>query len=141
MGSRKSGLRTIDVARRAGYSVQQVRDLERHGVLPLATRTPAGYRRYTDRHVQAALAYRALAAGAGPVEAKRMLRAAYLAAKSELLDRIDGAHAALRTAADAIAPPPDLAATTAAFAAVLVERQPDDPFRNHLAHFTTQRCW
>jgi len=33
MQSRKSGLRTIDVARRAGYSVQQVRDLERDGGL------------------------------------------------------------------------------------------------------------
>ena len=33
MKSRKSGLRTVDVARRAGCSVQQVRNLERDGVL------------------------------------------------------------------------------------------------------------
>jgi len=77
VNSRKSGLRTVDVARQAGYSVQQVRNLERDGVLPLATRTRTGYRAHTETHVQAALAYRALAAGVGPVEAKRVMRAAH----------------------------------------------------------------
>ncbi|MEV7086847.1 MerR family transcriptional regulator [Streptomyces sp. NPDC093085] len=81
MGTLKSGgtdvLRTSDVARRAGYSVQQIRDLERDGALPPAVRTAAGYRCYAEVHVRAALAYRSLAAGTGPVEAKRMLRAAH----------------------------------------------------------------
>lgn len=74
MNSGKSGLRTVDVARQTGYSVQQVRNLERDGILPLAARTRTGYRAYTLMHVQAALAYRALAAGVGPVDAKRVMR-------------------------------------------------------------------
>lgn len=70
VGSRKSGFRTIDVARRAGYSVQQIRDLESDGVLPAVPRTRSGYRSYTEEHVQAALAYRAFAANcAGPATA------------------------------------------------------------------------
>ncbi len=62
MNSRKSGFRTIDVARQAGYSVQQVRNLERDGVLPPAERSSSGYRSYTPAHAQAAAAYRLLAA-------------------------------------------------------------------------------
>lgn len=95
MRSRKSGLRTVDVARRAGYSVQQVRNLERDGVLPPAVRTSAGYRSYTDAHVLAAVAYRALAAGVGPVEAKTMMRAALRPPPSDLLALVDAAHARL----------------------------------------------
>jgi DNA-binding transcriptional MerR regulator len=95
--SRKSGLRTVDVARRAGYSVQQVRDLERDGVLLPAERTPAGYRTYTESHVLAVLAYRAFATGVGPVEARRMLRAAHRSPASELLTLLDAAHARLHT--------------------------------------------
>lgn len=70
-------LRTVDIARRCGYSVQQVRNLERDGVLPPATRTATGYRVYGDVHLQSALAYRALAAGAGPTEAKGIVRAVH----------------------------------------------------------------
>jgi DNA-binding transcriptional MerR regulator len=96
--SRKSAvLRTVDVARPAGYSVQQVRDLERDGVLPPAARTTAGYRIYTDAHVRCALAYRALAAGTGPVEAKRIMRAAHRYPASDLLALLDAAHARLDT--------------------------------------------
>ncbi|NJQ01190.1 MerR family transcriptional regulator [Streptomyces zingiberis] len=66
-------LRTVDVARESGYSVQQVRDLERQGVIPPAARSPNGYRAYAPVHVHALRAYRGLAAAAGPVEARRML--------------------------------------------------------------------
>jgi DNA-binding transcriptional MerR regulator len=93
--SRKSGLRTVDVARQAEYSVQQVRNLERDGVLPPALRTPTGYRTYTESHVQSALAYRALAAAVGPVEAKTLMRAAHRYPTSDLLDLLDAAHARL----------------------------------------------
>ncbi|WP_233617569.1 MerR family transcriptional regulator [Actinomadura sp. WAC 06369] len=89
-------LRTADVARRAGYSVQQVRNLERDGVLPPAARTPSGYRVYGEVHVRSALAYRALAAGTGPVEAKRIMRAAH-ASPADLLALLDAAHARLHT--------------------------------------------
>ncbi|MGP4020825.1 MerR family transcriptional regulator [Saccharopolyspora sp. 5N708] len=98
MGSRKSiGMRTVDVARQAGYSVQQVRNLERDGVLPPAGRTPTGYRIYAEPHLHAALAYRALAVGAGPVEAKRILRAAHGHPPSNVLALLDAAHARLDT--------------------------------------------
>ena len=96
MGSFRSGLRTVDVARRAGYSVQQVRDLERDGVLPPAARTTAGYRTWTAAHVHAALAYRALTAGVGPVGARGMMRAAHRS-PAELLALLDEAHAQLHT--------------------------------------------
>ncbi len=95
MGSRKSGLRTVDVARAAGCSVQHVRDLEREGVLPPARRTPAGHRVHTAVHVQAALAHRALAAAVGPVEAGRIMRTAHRGPLAELLALLDGAHARL----------------------------------------------
>ena len=96
MRSRKSPfLRTVDVARRAGYSVQQVRNLERDGVLPPAARTGAGYRVYGEPHVRSALAYRALAAGTGPVEAKRIMRAAHGHPAAGLLARLDAAHGRL----------------------------------------------
>ncbi|MDL4819767.1 MerR family transcriptional regulator [Actinomadura opuntiae] len=97
MASLQSALRTVDVARRAGYSVQQVRNLERDGVLPPAARSPSGYRRYTEAHVHSAVAYRAFAAGTGPVEAKRIMRAAHAYPGSDLLALLDAAHARLAT--------------------------------------------
>ncbi|MFB4300861.1 MerR family transcriptional regulator [Actinomadura sp. NTSP31] len=95
MTSRNSALRTVDVARRAGYSVQQVRNLERDGVLPPATRTASGYRVYAEAHVHSALAYRAFAAGTGPVQAKTIMRAAHAYPDSDLLPLLDAAHARL----------------------------------------------
>ncbi|MFI9580358.1 MerR family transcriptional regulator [Streptomyces sp. NPDC052236] len=90
-------MRTIDVARHAGCSVQQVRNLERDGVLPPATRTGTGYRIYDEAHLRSALAYRALADGTGPVEAKRIMRAAHAHPSSDLLALLDAAHARLDT--------------------------------------------
>ncbi|WP_040784426.1 MerR family transcriptional regulator [Nocardia pneumoniae] len=88
-------MRTVDVARRAGYSVQQIRNLERAGVLPTALRTATGYRGYGEIHVRSALAYRALAAGVGPVEAKRIVRAVHDRPIAEVLALLDAAHARL----------------------------------------------
>ena len=89
------GMRTVDVARRAGYSVQQVRNLERDGVLPPAARTAAGHRIYGERHLRSALAYRALAAGVGPVEAKKIVRAFHRSSPARALALLDAAHAGL----------------------------------------------
>ncbi|MFF9150138.1 MerR family transcriptional regulator [Streptomyces sp. NPDC014861] len=72
-GARRGPLRTVDVARESGYSPQQVRDLERLGVIPPAARAGNGYRSYTSDHVHALRAYRGLASAVGPVEARRML--------------------------------------------------------------------
>jgi len=88
-------LRTVDVARRSGYSVQQVRKLEHEGVLPLASRSAAGYRQYGEPHVQALSAYRALARALGPVSAKQFLREARDAPVGDTLAVLDDAHARL----------------------------------------------
>ncbi|MEY9936776.1 MerR family transcriptional regulator [Streptacidiphilus sp. MAP5-3] len=95
-GLKSSPLRTVDVARRAGCSVQQIRNLERDGVLPPTTRTAAGFRVYAEVHVRSALAYRTLAAGTGPTEARRIVRAAHAyPASPEVLVLLDAAHARL----------------------------------------------
>lgn len=88
-------MRTVDVARGAGYSVQQIRNLERDGVLPPAERTAAGHRVYAEIHVDSARAYRALAVGAGPVEAKQIVRAAHEGPPARLLALLDAVHARL----------------------------------------------
>ncbi|WP_226961568.1 MULTISPECIES: MerR family transcriptional regulator [Streptomyces] len=88
-------MRTADLARRAGYSAQQIRNLERDGVLPPAARTASGYRIYGEPQLRAALAYRALAAGTGPVEAKEILRACHLGPAARALALLDAVHARL----------------------------------------------
>lgn len=88
-------MRTIDVARSADYSVQQVRNLERDGVLPPTIRTASGYRQYGQIHVHSLLAYRALSEGVGPVEAKRIIRAVHTLPLPEVLSLLDTAHAQL----------------------------------------------
>ncbi|MEV5569745.1 MerR family transcriptional regulator [Spirillospora sp. NPDC052269] len=102
-------LRTGAVAELAGYSVQQIRNLERDGVLPPAARTASGYRCHGEVHVRSALAYRALAAAVGPVDAKEIVRAVHRAPLSHMLALLDAAHArldtertALRAARDAV---------------------------------------
>lgn len=65
---------TAAIAAAAGYSVQQVRDLERLGVIPPAARAPNGYRRFTDEHLVALRSYRRLAFAIGPVAARSTLR-------------------------------------------------------------------
>ncbi|MEU0298629.1 MerR family transcriptional regulator [Streptomyces sp. NPDC006175] len=92
---KSSAMRTVDVARRAGYSVQQIRNLERDGVLPPTTRTASGYRLHGEAHVRSALAYRALAAATGPVEAKRIMRTVHTRPVGEALALLDAAHARL----------------------------------------------
>ncbi|SDN71178.1 MerR family transcriptional regulator [Geodermatophilus sp. DSM 45219] len=113
MRSLQSGLRTVDVARRAGYSVQQVRDLERDGVLPPVPRTASGHRSHSEAHVRAALAYRALAAGVGPVDAKAIMRAAHRD-PSRLLALLDEGHARLHAERRDVARAREAAAAIAA---------------------------
>jgi DNA-binding transcriptional MerR regulator len=88
-------LRTADVARRSGYSVQQVRDLERLGVIPTAERGSNGYRAYSIRHVHALRAYRGLAVAAGPVEARRLLATLHSATIAVAAAAIDEVHGGL----------------------------------------------
>lgn len=73
-GSRGRTLKTAAAAAASGYSVQQVRDLERLGVIPAAHRAANGYREFSDEHLLALRAYRNLAAAVGPVKARHALR-------------------------------------------------------------------
>ncbi|WP_223273504.1 MerR family transcriptional regulator [Nocardia cerradoensis] len=81
------------MARQAGCSVQQVRNLERDGVLPAAERGSSGYRTYREVHVLSARAYRLASAALGPAEARVVLREAHSGQRLPVL--MDAAHARL----------------------------------------------
>jgi DNA-binding transcriptional MerR regulator len=93
--TRPTPLRTIDVARASGYSVQQVRDLERLGVIPPAARSSNGYRSYTSIHVHALRAYRGLASAVGPVAARQLLAELRTATLAEAAAAISAVHVGL----------------------------------------------
>lgn len=93
--SQEPGWTTAAAARIAGYSTQQVRDLERLGVLPAAERTPNGYRRYQERHIIALRAYRSLAAAIGPVPARQMMPTLVQGTLETAAEKIDDLHALL----------------------------------------------
>jgi DNA-binding transcriptional MerR regulator len=88
-------MRTVDLARQVGCSVQHVRDLEHAGALPPAERSASGYRSWRQVHLLSALAYRDLAKGMGPVAAKGVLRAVHREPAAAVLARLDEAHAEL----------------------------------------------
>ncbi|MEU0279209.1 MerR family transcriptional regulator [Streptomyces sp. NPDC006195] len=94
-GPQQGPLRTVDVARESGYSVQQVRDLERLGVLPPAARSSNGYRSYTPLHVHALRAYRGLAGAVGPVEARQLLTELRTKTTAEAAAGISAVHVRL----------------------------------------------
>ncbi|WP_127792645.1 MerR family transcriptional regulator [Agromyces sp. LHK192] len=83
---------TSGLGRAVGYSTQQVRDLERLGVLPAAERGANGYRRYREEHLVALRAYRALAAAIGPVAARHLMPGLRSAPVAEAAEHIDGLH-------------------------------------------------
>ncbi|GGR31287.1 MerR family transcriptional regulator [Agromyces mediolanus] len=89
------GLRTAELARAAGYSDQQVRDLERLGVIPPAARSANGYRSYTGAHLVALRAYRALARAIGPVAARGALAELRTRPIAEAAALVDELHAGL----------------------------------------------
>lgn len=84
---------TAAAGRTVGYSTQQVRDLERLGVIPPAARGSNGYRRYTEGHVVALRAYRALAAAVGPVPARRIMPVLIGSSLDTAAQAIDELHA------------------------------------------------
>jgi len=101
-GSGDRALRTVDVARASGYSLQQVRDLERLGVIPPAPRSSSGSRAYRPIHVIALRAYRALAHAAGPVEARRLLSEAWRRSMTDAAAAIADVHARLAAERDEV---------------------------------------
>ncbi|CAN5378095.1 MerR family transcriptional regulator [soil metagenome] len=88
-------LRTAEAARASGYSVQQVRDLERLGVIPPAGRSANGYRGYTQLHVEALEAYRGLSIAIGPVRARAAMPRLLRQTMEDAAAEIDALHADL----------------------------------------------
>lgn len=86
---------TVQLGRLAGYSTQQVRDLESLGVLPVAERGVNGYRRYRMQHATALRAYRAMAAALGPVPARRLMPVLIGGSIEAAAEGIDDLHAEL----------------------------------------------
>ncbi len=86
---------TAAAASAAGYSAQQVRDLEARGVIPVAARSPSGYRWFSAEHIRSLHAYRDLAYAVGPVEARRAMRDIRLEPRDQAAALICGFHARL----------------------------------------------
>lgn len=91
-------LTTAAVGRLVGYSTQQVRDLERLGVIPVADRGPNGYRHYGHGHIVALRAYRALATAIGPVPARRVMPTLIEEPLDVAAEMIDDLHVAIARA-------------------------------------------
>ncbi|HST83685.1 MAG TPA: MerR family transcriptional regulator [Kineosporiaceae bacterium] len=111
MNERAGRLRTVDVARESGYSVQQVRDLERLRIIPPATRSANGYRSYAPIHLHALRAYRGLASATGPVAARRLLAQLRSGTITDAAAAVNAVHAGLaRERAEALSARAALAA-------------------------------
>ena len=61
----KPYFRTKDLAEAVNISVQQVRNYEALGFIPVVERSPSGYRRYTQHHLAALKTARHLIGGYG----------------------------------------------------------------------------
>lgn len=95
---------TSRLAAVSGYSAQQVRDLDRLGVIPPAVRQDNAYRQFTRIHVMALRAYRDLALAVGPVAARATMRDVRRLPFDEAVARIVALHVALaRSRDDALA--------------------------------------
>jgi DNA-binding transcriptional MerR regulator len=91
----RDSLRTIDLARAAGISVQQVRNYEAWGLLPPASRSKSGYRLYTQHHLAALKTARSLVGGYGWQRMPTIMRALHRGDLSAALATIDTRHAEL----------------------------------------------
>jgi len=91
----RHALRTIDLARAAGISVQQVRNYESLGLLPPAERSKSGYRLYTQRHLAALKTARGLVGGYGGPRMPKIMQALHRDDLSAALAMIDSRHAEL----------------------------------------------
>jgi DNA-binding transcriptional MerR regulator len=88
-------LRPVDLAREHGLSSQAIRNYEAAGILPVAERTPHGYRTYTPLHAQALRAFLALVPGHGHQAATLIMQAINRGRSEDALGLIDEGHAQL----------------------------------------------
>jgi DNA-binding transcriptional MerR regulator len=93
--SEKRYLRTVDLARAVGVSVQQVRNYEAAGFLPPAPRSAAGYRLYTRRHLAAIETTRAMIAGYGWQQTRAIMETVHRGDLDAALALVDARHAEL----------------------------------------------
>ncbi|WP_454787930.1 MerR family transcriptional regulator [Mycolicibacterium lutetiense] len=83
------------VAAAIGYSVQQIRDLERCGVIASAVRADNGYRQFSVTAIHDLRAYRDLAHAVGPVEARRAMYAIRALPTGEAVTLVCSLHTGL----------------------------------------------
>ncbi|QVQ51544.1 TioE family transcriptional regulator [Spiractinospora alimapuensis] len=88
-------LRPSDLAHRHQVSTQAIRNYERDGFIPLAERTAAGYRIYTDEHAAALAAYLALVPAHGYARSGRIMRAIVGGDLDAAMRVVDEGHAQL----------------------------------------------
>ena len=91
----KTRLRPADLAREHGISTQAVRNYERDGFLPPATRTPSGYRVYTKVHAGALRAFLDLVTAYGHATAGGIMNAVHDDDLDRALTLVDRGHAQL----------------------------------------------
>lgn len=91
----RATLRTIDLARAADISVQQVRNYEAAGLMPPAERSASGYRLYTPRHLAALTTARSLIGGYGWQRTPMIMQALHRGDLAAALATIDMRHAEL----------------------------------------------
>ena len=94
----RDGYTTSRLAAASGYSLQQVRDLERLGVIPPAVRRPNGYRSFGAVHLAALRAYRQLAVAVNPVNARAVMGEARRLPYDEAIARLVALHVELARA-------------------------------------------
>lgn len=93
MGEKR--LRPVDLAREHGLSTQAIRNYEEEGILPVAERTPHGYRVYTPLHARALRAFVALVPAHGHRTAADIMRAVNAGDVDMALALLDESHAQL----------------------------------------------
>lgn len=91
----RDSLRTIDLARAGGISVQQVRNYESLGLLPPASRSKSGYRLYTQHHLAALKTARSLVGGYGWQRVLTIMQALHRGDLGAALTTIDTRHGEL----------------------------------------------
>ena len=86
-------LRTSDLARAVGLSVQAIRNYEAVGFLPATTRTAKGYRMYTPQHLQALQIAKMMIPVFGWWRTRTILSAIHQQDLATALKEIDARHA------------------------------------------------
>jgi DNA-binding transcriptional MerR regulator len=85
-----------ELARIAGVSPQQIRNYEDFGLFPPVPRSANGYRVYSERHLDALRATRAMAdAGYSQTQALEVMQAIRSGDVATVLERIDARHAGI----------------------------------------------